>query len=94
LSVPTLDGFVQTIKIVEVGNIALHSGYIPANLSGRRVQRVLTPAGDKHMIHSFFDEALGRGQAHAGGRSRLPQGTTLKFGCFCGDQPRASTIVK
>jgi hypothetical protein len=65
LPIVPFDCFVQMIKIAQVANIALHSCHIPADLSNRRVQHVLSAACNKDVIHAFLNKAPGSGQAHS-----------------------------
>src|SRR5207247_7182823 len=63
------DGFVQTLNVLQVCDIALHAGDVSADLSHRPVQHILTSARNEYVIHAFFDEALRRGEAYSGGCS-------------------------
>jgi hypothetical protein len=65
LEIPFLDRFIETVEISQVRHIALYAGYVLAYLCDCAVQRVLAAAGDEYVIHSLFNEALWRCQAHA-----------------------------
>jgi hypothetical protein len=52
------DCFVQTVKVAQVGNVALRAGYIPADFTYRCFQRVIAPARNEHMIHTYLNQAL------------------------------------
>lgn len=58
LAIVPFDCFVQTVKVAQVGNVALGACYIPDDFSYRCFQRVIAPARNEHMIHTFLNKAL------------------------------------
>jgi hypothetical protein len=58
LPIAFFDCFIQTIKLAQIGNVALYSGCVSADLCDCRVQHVLAAARDEHTIHAFLNEAL------------------------------------
>src|ERR1700760_557428 len=64
-----LDRLEQTVEVVEIGRVAAHAGYVPADQPEGLVERLLPPARDED-IGAFFNEPLGARQRHAARSTR------------------------
>jgi hypothetical protein len=53
----------QTIQIVQVGRISLHSSHVSSDQLNGFIQSFLPPTRDEH-VSSFVNEQLGTGQRH------------------------------
>ena len=62
----TPDGFVQTIKVAEVGHVALDCCSVPADFNDCRVQRLLAAARNEDVVYAFLNKPLGSGQTYTG----------------------------
>lgn len=54
----------QAVEVVEIGRVAAHAGYVPADQADGLVERILFPARDED-VGAFFDEPPGGRQGHA-----------------------------
>src|SRR5580704_1718838 len=59
------DGFVETIKVGQFGNISLNAGDIPADFLHRLIELLLTAARDED-VSAFSDEQLRGGKPYPG----------------------------
>src|SRR3981189_3539235 len=73
-----LDRVEQAVEVVEIGRVAAHAGYVPANQLDGLVERLLPPARDEN-IGAFFNEPLGARQCHAARSTRDDSNLTLKL---------------
>src|SRR5258706_9100175 len=73
-----LDRVEQTVEVVEIGRVAAHAGYVPANQLDGLVERLLPPARDEN-IGAFFNEPLGARQRQAARSTRNDCNLTLKL---------------
>src|SRR5712692_359258 len=73
-----LDCVEQTVEVVEIGRVAAHAGYVPANQPDGLVERLLPPARDEN-VGAFFNEPLGARQRHAARSTRDDCNLTLKL---------------
>src|SRR6202021_466143 len=64
-----LDRVEQTVEVVEIGRVAAHAGYVPANQLDGLIERLLPPARDEN-VGTFFNEALGALQRQAARSTR------------------------
>src|SRR5580693_8017187 len=61
-----LDGFIEPIKVNQLGDVSLDPGHIATNGFHRRVKLLLTTARDED-VGPFFDEELRRGEPYSRG---------------------------
>src|ERR1700681_3151432 len=59
-----LDGFIEPIKVNQLGDVSLDAGDIVPNGSHRLVKLLLATARDED-VGPFFDEVLRRGEAYS-----------------------------
>src|SRR3984957_16116318 len=73
-----LDCVEQTVEVVEIGRVAAHGGYVPANQLDGLVECLLPPAHDEN-IGALFNEPLRARQRHAARSTRDDCNLTLKL---------------
>src|ERR1700733_8959802 len=58
-----LDRSEQAVEVVEIGRIAAHAGYVPANQLDGLIELLLPPTRDEN-VGTLFNKALGACQRH------------------------------
>jgi hypothetical protein len=82
LALSPLDCIEQAVEVVEIGRVAAHAGYVPANQFHGLIERLLPPAHDEN-VGAFLNEPLGARQRHAARSTRDDCNLTLKLSYNC-----------
>src|SRR5579864_6799288 len=73
-----LDRIEQPVEVVEIGRVAAHAGYVPANHLDGLIELLLPPARDEN-VGAFFNEPLGARQRQAARSTRDDCNLTFKL---------------